>query len=180
LCRSYRCRVACGGRGRLSLDACLAIGGRRGRGCRRTRGRATAPNLYRDSGGASLRGGRRLCRGLTIPGRSRYSFAPGSAAMQSVWLVPPRRGVPFFQARGRGRSSAGGRTGVCAEHTPLVLHNVGGVRTGRGRRPRQASGCRGSGLRRTKRILAIPVGACGVVRADPLGSRSAPAHRPPP
>ena len=47
---------------------------------------------------------RRLCRGLTILGRSRYSFVPGSAAIQGVWLVPPRRA-----SRSSGLAAGAGR-----------------------------------------------------------------------
>src|SRR5262249_12271142 len=68
----------------------------------------TAPNIYGDSGGASLRGGRRLCRGLALPGRSRYACVPGSAATPRRLARPSSEGVPFGTARGRGRVSVHG------------------------------------------------------------------------
>ena len=45
---------------------------------------------------------RRLCQGITLPGRSRCCSVPALPAMQGGWLVP-RRGVPFVAARVRGR-----------------------------------------------------------------------------
>jgi hypothetical protein len=95
---------------------------------------------------------------LARPSEERRPVLPGSRPGQVV----------------RGRSHQGTAYAIPL----LILRKVSVVKTGRGRRPIQPSGCQGSGPGRTKRILAIPVDACVVVRADPIGSRSAIARRP--
>ena len=69
---------------------------------------------------------------------------------------------------GRPRAVAQGTAHVMP---PWFLRKVSVVKTGRGRRPIQATGCRGSDLGRTKRLLAIPlvrVSSCGLTPKAPV------------
>jgi hypothetical protein len=160
------------------VNAWLRIGRRSSSGSPKHGGRTTAPNISRDSGGASLR--RRTAavprhlapRPVQIRVRSRLR-----GHSKSVWLVPPRRAsrsVRLAVGAGRHRAVAQGRAIV-----PLVARLspccAWGAASGPSRR--QAAGVTTSDTRGgvvRSRWLGV------VVQADPIGSRSALARRPPP
>ena len=65
--------------------------------------RRAAPNTHADSGGPAPRG--RAAVPGQRPGRSRYSFVPGSVAMRSCVGLTSRGRVQLGRAHGRGGSS---------------------------------------------------------------------------
>jgi len=72
---------------------------------RSTRDRATAPNLYGDSGGTSPRRVTAAVPRHSLRGRSRYSCVPSSVTIQKATGSLPEGGVPFGSAGGWGGSS---------------------------------------------------------------------------
>jgi hypothetical protein len=139
--------------------------------------RATAPNLSRGSGGTAPRSGRRPCLGIALRGRPRYAGAPGAAARLSVGLVPPKRAP-----RAVRRAVGAGRPRAVARGRSVAPWSLSSVRVARGARPAAHPGDWLPGLLPATHEAEslLPAGACAVVRADPKGSRSAPARRPPP
>ena len=139
--------------------------------------RATAPDPSRGSGGTALRRGWRPCLGIALRGRPRYPCLPGAAARRSVWLVPPKRAP-----RSVRRAVGAGRPRAVARGRSVAPWSLSSVRVARGARPAAHPGDGLPGLLAATHEAEslLPVGACVVVRADPTGSRSAPARRPPP
>jgi len=164
------------------------------------------PTLMRTPA-APLRGARRLCR-EACPGRSRYSFVPGSVAIRSSAGSPPRRKGPVRHGSRAGRvvrrsppssgalwrgsggpwddASASSPSYVGQRHADPVrppTHRRGAARcatadsrSGRGRRPIKAAGCRGCGPghpRRTRGPSDSGVSSLGLAPSAPVRPRLA-------
>jgi hypothetical protein len=117
------------------------------------RGRDEPPPTLLRTPAALLRGARRLCRGITIPGRSRYSFVPRLVATRRATGSPPERRVQlgtahdgggasgvFLHCAGRGPAGVGRTTGMTSGSSPYSVRQlhadlVGGPRPTGGPRP---------------------------------------------